>query len=119
MESRTRSARNLEGEASRAGAIQEQAVRMLADPAFRPPRLFRRCLNRPTNPSLPSDFDVAGLRQLAILVRKEKDVVFEHDDQVGELFAVCVWTSAPLIAVESRIAPQGQEGPTAELTQVA
>jgi hypothetical protein len=51
----------------------------------------------------------AGSREAAILVREDDYIVFEHNEEVADLFPVAR-ASLPLVSVNSRVTPQGEEG---------
>ena len=99
-----------------AGAVGEEAVRVLPDPPLSPPHLVRRFLHRPLEPPAPVLGQVPAVRERAVLVGEYDDVVLEHDEQVADLLAVALTT---LVPVDVRVAPKRQECAVAQFLEVS
>jgi hypothetical protein len=51
----------------------------------------------------------------AVLVTENDDVVFENNEKIADLFPVAFADGFALIAIDSRVTPQGQERSFAQL----
>jgi hypothetical protein len=101
--------RQVEREWLRTSSVEKQAVGMCFDPAFGTPDLVGGLEDRPAEPATPVELKVAASRELAILVRKNDDILFKSDEEVADLLPVPL-ARPSLVTVDAGITPERQEG---------
>jgi hypothetical protein len=118
VEPSRRRVREVEGEPLAASPVEEQLVRVGAYPPFRSPHLLRGLHDRLPEPPTPVQTRVSRVRVGTILVRKDDDVVPEHDEEVCHFLPVTI-PDLTLVLVDTWISPERQERPLAQASQVA
>src|SRR5205085_8638998 len=118
MNSGLRRRRQFYGKGCSARPVEEQTVRVRKDPPFGTPYLCGRLLYSLAVPPTPVKVGIAGGGEVAILVGKYNDVVFEDDEEIANLFAMALLAFLPLVPVDSRITPERQEGVVTESLEV-
>ena len=88
--------------------VQEQPIRIFPQPSFRSPYLMGRLEHSALEPSRPVCGKIAGIRERTVLIRKNEDVIAEHNKKVADLLAVSVFAE-PLVSVYVGPTPKPQE----------